>query len=177
VLVDGGLAFPSPESSDIDAVLRAHIGPAMTRLGMTFADEDSYLAYWRSHVGLRPFLDTSEGHYVRTFLRHDLGGPRGAMRSTTSLECVRADWGDMLADPATLSAIHTLQCPAHLLWARRGLLDEPEGLYTRERVSAALLPADVAVTELASNHYGTLFDPVAVKAVAEAVRELAPLAD
>lgn len=177
VLVDGGLAFPSPESSDIDAVLRTHIGPAMTRLGMTFADEDTYLAYWRSHAGLRPFLDTPEGHYVRTFLRHDLGGPRGAMRSTTSLECVRADWGDMLADPATLSAIHTLQCPAHLLWARRGLLDEPEGLYTRERVSAALLPADVAVTELASNHYGALFDPVAVKTVTEAVRELASLAD
>lgn len=176
VLVDGGLAFPSPGTEDIDAVLRTTIGPAMTRLGMTFTDEQDYLAYWRAHPGLRPYLDGLTGHYLRGFLLHDLAGPRGRMRSTSSLECVRADWGDLLADPATLSAIHALQCPAHLLWATRGPLDETPGLYSAERIAAALLPDDIATTQLATNHYGALLEPQAVAAVSDALRGLAHLA-
>jgi pimeloyl-ACP methyl ester carboxylesterase len=176
VLVDGGLALPAPGTQDIDAVLRSTIGPAMTRLGMAFTDEQAYLAYWRTHPGLRPHLDGPSGHYLRAFLLHDLAGPRGDMRSTSSLECVRADWGDLLADPATLSAIHALQCPAHLLWARRGPLDETPGLYSTERIAAALLPSDIATTELATNHYGALLDPAAVAAVGDALRGLSHLA-
>jgi pimeloyl-ACP methyl ester carboxylesterase len=177
LLVDGGIPFPAPGTADIDAVLRTIIGPAMTRLSMTFADPTAYLAYWRSHPALGPLLGGPEGHYLADYLLHDLTGERGSMRSSSSLECVRADWGDMMADPATLSALHTLQCPAHLLWARRGLLDEPQGVYTAERIAAARLPADVRTTELATNHYGTLLEPAEVKTIALALRELALLAE
>lgn len=173
VLVDGGIAFPSPATADIDAVLRTIIGPAMTRLSMTFADAVAYLAYWRAHPALGPLLASPEGHYLSDYLVHDLAGERGSMRSTSSLECVRADWGDMMADPATLSAIHALQCPAHLLWAQRGPLNEAPGLYTDERIAAARLPGDVQTTSLATNHYGTLLEPEAVRAVAGAISALA----
>jgi pimeloyl-ACP methyl ester carboxylesterase len=176
VLVDGGVAFPTPSTAEVDAVLSSVIGPAMDRLRMTFKDEHAYLDYWRSHRGLAPYLHGPGSGYLRAFLLHDLVGASGALRSSSSLECVRADWGDMTSDPATLAAVHALQCPAHLLWANRGLLDEPQGLYTTERLEAARLPDDIAVTQLSTNHYGTLLEPHAVVEVARAIRDLAPLA-
>jgi pimeloyl-ACP methyl ester carboxylesterase len=172
VLVDGGLAFPSPGSFDVDEVLHSIIGPAMDRLSMTFEDEDAYLDHWRAHPALGPHLSGPQGAALAAYLLHDLAGPRGAMQSTSSLECVRADWADLMSDPATLSAVHTLQCPARLLHAARGPLGQPEGLYTRGRVAAAHLPADVVATELASDHYGLLLVDASVAAVATAVLDV-----
>lgn len=174
VLVDGGLAFPSPGSFDVDEVLHSIIGPAMDRLSMTFEDEDAYLAHWRAHPALGPHLAGPQGGALAAYLLHDLAGPRGRMRSTSSLECVRADWADLMSDPATLSAVHTLQCPARLLHAARGPLGQPEGLYTQGRVAAAHLPTDVGATELASDHYGMLLDEAGVAAVAAAVLDVSP---
>jgi pimeloyl-ACP methyl ester carboxylesterase len=169
VLVDGGLAFPSPGSFDVDEVLHSIIGPAMDRLSMTFDDEAAYLAHWDAHPTLGPHLDGPAGAALAAYLLHDLAGPAGQMRSTSSLECVRADWADLMSDPATLSAIHTMQCPATLLHARRGPLAQPEGLYTGERIAAAHLPPDVTVRTLDSDHYGVLLDPASVAAVADTV--------
>jgi hypothetical protein len=79
----------------------------------------------------------------------------------------------MMSDPATLAAVHALQCAAHLLWAARGPLGEPTGLYTAEQIAAAHLPTDIEVTPLDADHYGALLLPEAVRAVADAVRGLA----
>jgi pimeloyl-ACP methyl ester carboxylesterase len=173
LLVDGGLALPSPGTFDVDEVLHSIIGPAMDRLSMTFDDEDAYLDHWRRHPALGPLLDTPAGPALTAYLRHDLAGPHGAMRSTSSLESVRADWTDMMSDPATLSAIHTLQCPAVLAWAARGPLGQPTGLYTRERLADAHLPTDVSLLPLEADHYGSLLDPECLDALAQAVAHLA----
>jgi pimeloyl-ACP methyl ester carboxylesterase len=173
VLVDGGPAFPPPRSLDVDEVLHGIIGPAMDRFSMRFADEADYLAHWRGHPAIGPLLDSPAGASLAAYLLHDLAGPRGDMRSTSSLECVRADWGDLMTDPATLSAIHTLQCPARLFWAARGPLGQPEGLYTEDRLAAAHLPADVVLTRLDADHYGALLEPHCVGQVADALEGLA----
>jgi hypothetical protein len=120
-----------------------------------------------------PLLDSPAGGDLTAYLLHDLAGPPGAMRSTSSLECVRADWADLMSDPATLSAIHTLQCRAHLCWASRGPLGQPEGLYSPERIAAARLPDDVQVTRVVGDHYGILLEATAVSAIADAVATLA----
>ncbi|WP_406830886.1 alpha/beta hydrolase [Pedococcus sp. KACC 23699] len=174
VLVDGGLAFPSPGSlfnaiADVDEVLHSIIGPAMDRLSMTFDDDAAYLAHWGVHPTLGPHLDGASGPALAAYLLHDLAGPRGQMRSTSSLESVRADWADLVSDPATLSAVHTMQCSATLLYAGRGPLGQPEGLYTADRIAAAHLPPDVTVRGLDSDHYGVLLDPASVAAVADAL--------
>jgi pimeloyl-ACP methyl ester carboxylesterase len=173
VLVDGGLAFPSPGTFDVDEVLHSVIGPAMDRLSMTFDDEAAYLRHWARHPAMGPLLRTPAGADLAAYLLHDLAGPPGRMRSTSSLECVRADWADLMSDPATLSAVHTLQCPGHLLWAARGPLGQPEGLYTAERIRRARLPHDFEVTGLAADHYGALLEPASVRVVADAILELA----
>jgi pimeloyl-ACP methyl ester carboxylesterase len=175
VLVDGGLAFPSPGTFDVDEVLHSIIGPAMDRLSMTFEDQAAYLRHWAAHPALGPLLDSPAGGDLTAYLLHDLAGPRGEMRSTSSLECVRADWADLMSDPATLSAIHTLQCPAHLFWASHGPLGQPQGLYSPEHVRQARLPDDVEVTRLAGDHYGVLLEPTAVAAIADAVAGLADI--
>ena len=169
VLVDGGLPYEPPGTFDVDEVLHGVIGPAMDRLTMVFDDADAYLAHWRAHPSLGPHLDTPAGAHLAAYLLHDLAGPEGQMRSTSSLECVRADWTDLMSDPATLSAVHALQCPGRLLWAQRGPLSQPEGLYTAARIAAAHLPADIGVARLDTDHYGALLDPRAVRAVAAAI--------
>ena len=173
VLVDGGLAFPTPGTFDVDEVLHSIIGPAMDRLSMTFEDDEDYLRHWAGHPTLGPLLGSPVGGDLAAYLLHDLAGTAGALRSTSSLECVRADWADLMSDPATLSAIHTLQCRAHLFCAARGPLGQVDGLYSAERVAAARLPADLAVTRLDADHYGVLLDPVAVGAVADVVADFA----
>ena len=173
VLVDGGLAFPSPGTFDVDEVLHSIIGPAMDRLSMTFEDQAAYLRHWAAHPALGPLLDSDARGDLAAYLLHDLAGVRGAMGSTSSLECVRADWADLMSDPATLSAIHTLQCRAHLFWAARGPLGQPQGLYSAERIAQARLPEDVEVTCLAADHYGALLEPTAVRAIAGTVAALA----
>ena len=172
-LVDGGLSLTDTGSFDVDEVLHSIIGPAMDRLSMTFDDAPAYLAHWRAHPTMGPLLDSPAGADLTAYLLHDLAGRRGAMRSTSSLECVRADWADLMSDPATLAAIHTLQRPAHLLWAARGPLGQPVGLYDPERIAAARLPDDIALTRLDGDHYGALLEPACVATVAAAVRELA----
>jgi len=169
VLVDGGIAFPARGSLDVDVVLHNIIGPAMDRLTMTFADEAAYLRHWRAHPAMAPLLGSRAAPALTAYLLHDLAGPPGEMRSTSSLECVRADWADMMSDPATLSAVHALQCPAHLLWAARGPLDEPVGVYSAERIEQARLPRDIAVTRLEGNHYAAILLPAQVDRVASAV--------
>jgi pimeloyl-ACP methyl ester carboxylesterase len=172
LLVDGGLPYPSPGTFDVDEVLHGIIGPAMDRLTMTFEDDDAYLRHWHAHPALGPALERPNGEALAAYLRHDLTGPPGAMRSSSSLESVRADWTDMMTDPATLAAVHTLQCPAVLAWACRGPLGQEPGLYSPDRVAAAHLPADVETLRLEADHYGALLEPEAVGTLALALRGL-----
>jgi pimeloyl-ACP methyl ester carboxylesterase len=48
VLVDGGT--PLPEVDDVDAALKASLGPAITRLRTTWPDRVSYQTMWSQHA-------------------------------------------------------------------------------------------------------------------------------
>ena len=175
VLVDGGLAFPAPEGLDIDAALQAVIGPAMDLLRMRFEDEDAYLAFWASHPAIGPALAGPAGAAVADYLAHDLvpvGDGGTDLRSTCVLEAVRADGADVLADAETHAAARACVeagLPVELVWAERGLLDEPQGLYDGGRLTALDLPDEVGVTGVDANHYTVVLEAAGVRAVADAV--------
>lgn len=178
VLVDGGLAFPAPPDLDIDAALTAVIGPAMDRLSMQFDSVADYLAFWADHPSIGPALRGPSAEAVRRYLTHDLvqadGLPDGQAhwRSSCVIEAVRADGADVLADAATHSAVVraiALGKPMELVWARRGLLDEAQGLYDESRLSALNVPAQLRVDVVDTNHYGILFDDAGVTAVVDAI--------
>ncbi|MGV9846207.1 alpha/beta hydrolase [Streptomyces fungicidicus] len=170
VLVDGGLGFPAPSGTDIDELLQAVIGPAMDRLSMIFEDREAYLEFFRAHPAFTPHWSTDLAAYVD----RDLTGRSPELRSSCVLDAVRADGADVLGDPETLAAIHQPHVHGTLLWAERGLLDEPQALYDPGRIAeAALDPDRMPARRIAgTNHYSILFPPAA-REVATAVRAAA----
>ena len=176
VLVDGGFAFPPPPDQspdDVDAMLQAVLGPAMQRLSMTFGSFEEYVAFFERHPALGPALAGPAGDDVRAYLRHDLvEDGAGAWRSSCVLDAVRADGADVLLDAeahAAGAAAARSGVPVTLLWAARGLVDEPQGLYDEQRIAALALPAALEVVAVPDvNHYTVLFDDHAVDAVVAA---------
>lgn len=176
VLVDGGLAFPPPPDLDVDAALAAVIGPAMDRLAMRFADEGAHLDFWRDHPAVGPVLAGGPAaESVRRYLDHDLvpaPDAPGRLMSSCILDAVRADGADVLTDEETHAAAARAVAagvPVDLVWARRGLLDEPQGLYDEGRLAALDLPAELAVHGVDANHYDVILAGEGLAAVADAV--------
>lgn len=136
LLVDGGLPLPVPDGIDVDDALHAIIGPAMTRLSMTFGSLDAYYDYFRQN----PALGRYWGPEIESYVARDFTGSG----STCRLEAVRADTRDMLTAAAPADGFA-------LLWAPRGLQDQENGMYSAADVAgrdAELVP-DV-------NHYTLL---------------------
>jgi len=151
LLVDGGLPLPVPAGIAVDDALHAIIGPAMTRLSMTFDSLDSYYDYFRGN----PALGRYWGPEIAEYVARDFTGSGSSCR----LEAVRADTRDMLTAPAPAGGFP-------LLWAPRGLQDQDGGMYRSADVAgldAELVP-DV-------NHYTVLLGPGASR-VAERIVSL-----
>jgi hypothetical protein len=146
LLVDGGLPLPVPDGIAVDDALHAIIGPAMTRLSMTFPSIEAYFEFFRGNPALGRFW----GPEVEAYVRRDFTGSGSSCR----LEAVRADAGDMLTAPAPADGFP-------LLWAPRGLQDQDGGMYSAADVAgldAELVP-DV-------NHYTLLLGAGAARVAA-----------
>lgn len=172
VLVDGALPVPVdlPPDTDIEAVVRSVIGPALDRLDRTFASPEEYVAMWREHpaVGGAYFTDVAEA-----YVRYDLVADGAVWRSPVDKAAVLEDGQSLLVDDEDRTAITRVDVPTTLLWAPRGLLDQEPGMYPPEVVEGivpdlahvdARLVADV-------NHYSILFSEVGGAAVAAAIVE------
>jgi hypothetical protein len=158
-----------PDGVDVDAVLAAVLGPAMARLSMTFPDVEAYHAFWREH----PAFAGQWSAAVEAYVEHDLTGTPPTLRSSCSLDAVRVDGAAVIRDPETLTAVGRLPVPAVLLWAGRGLANEPQGLYDADRLAAAGLdPERVTAFEVPdTNHYSVLVGDTGARAVAARIRE------
>ncbi|TWV58781.1 alpha/beta hydrolase [Streptomyces misionensis] len=163
LLVDGGVGFPVPAAVDPDALITSVIGPAMRRLSMTFPDRDAYRAFWRGH----PAFADSWSPWADAYIQRDLVGTEPELRSSCALEAVRADGVDQLREEVS-GAVHRLPGPAVLLWAERGLMDEPQGLYDEQRLAAAGLDPRLVRTRPVpgTNHYTILVGDEGARAVA-----------
>ena len=161
VLVDGGVAFPAPPDADVDALLTAIIGPAMTRLSMTFSDRDAYQAFMLGNpaVAETVALGPEAAADLAGYLDHDLlTGEDGRLRSSCVLDAIRVDGGAVVLEPAVLDAVQELTVPGALLWAPRGLMNQVPGLYTAELLAAAQLPASLDLVQVPDcNHYSIVF--------------------
>lgn len=174
VIVDGGLAIPPPPDMDIDAALQAVLGPAMARLTMRFADEESYLGFWRQHPAVAPLLEGPHADAVVGYLMHDLiDDGEGQMVSSCVLEAIRGDGRDVLVDERTLAGARVgaeAGVPMELIWAERGLLNEDQGLYDEQRLAALQLPHQIPVTAVRNiNHYSVIFEQAGTVTIRDAV--------
>jgi pimeloyl-ACP methyl ester carboxylesterase len=172
VLVDGGLPFPQPPGEDADAMLAAMLGSTVDRLGTTFPDLAAVRAFWARHPTVGPWVDVPS---VAAFLARDVVGAPPHLRSSVVPEAVRIDGVDMLLNERVLQATADLAVPATLLWAPRGMTDQPQGLYDEERLTR--LGADragvTAVPVPDTNHDSIVWAPQGVAAIADALRAAA----
>lgn len=167
VLVDGGLAFTVPAGVDLLTALSAMIGPALGKLEMGFESVGAYLDFWRAHPS---FADWSPD--IEAFCERDLAGTPPHLRSACVAEALRTDGVQILGDQDAHAAIHRLPVPATLLWAERGMFDEPTGLYDNAKLTAAALPDTVDVRFVPGvNHYSIALGETGADAVAAAIDE------
>lgn len=172
VLVDGGLPFPGelPAGADVEAVIRAVIGPALDRLDQRWPDEDSYVDFFRAHPAFQPPNEWTPA--AEAYVRYDaVPTPEGEIRSSVNKEAVLVDGGAAIADPESASAIGRVTTSATLLWAPRGVLDGVPGLYSAESIEDAtdrLAHVDAKHVDDV-NHYTIVTSEQGARAVAEAI--------
>lgn len=172
VLVDGGLGFPVPQHADIDAVLHAVIGPAMRRLETAFPNRAAYHDFWAAH----PAFKELGGPLVSAYLDRDLVGEEPRLGSACRAAAVREDARDELRNPEVFASIYELTVPARMLWAERGLMDEPVGLYAPEVIEVSGLEEEGVALHFVPgvNHYSLVLGESGARTVAahlaEAVR-------
>ena len=164
VLVDGGPPLLVPPGVGLDEALAATLGPAMARLDMTFPDRAAYTAFWEQHPS---FPDTLPEE-VEAHVQHDLDGEPPELRSSCSKEAVRVNGRELLGSETVRSAIFSVSCPLTVLWAPRGMVDDPGGLYDAQRL-IALRAEEVPDT----NHYSILLGEPGARRVAEVIRQAA----
>ena len=170
VLVDGGVGFAVPPGLDIDTVLEATIGPAMRRLRMTFPSRAAYTEFWQAH----PALAADWAPWIDEAMQHDLVGEAPQLRSSCRLDAVRVDGADLLTADDSRNAVRALTMPAVLLWAQRGMLDEPQGMYDESRLEQAKLDPERIRTVMVpdTNHYVIIYADRGAATVATHIRNV-----
>ena len=167
VLVDGGLPIPVPVGADADALLAATLGPALQRLSETYPTPEAYVDFWRGHPALTDW--TSD---VEDYVRYDLTGEPGALRSSANPEAVRADGRELLtAGDRICAALRRRGGPVLLVRAPAGMFGQPPGLLPDDLVSywQGHMPGLRVSTMPGTNHYSILFAPHAAAEIARLI--------
>ena len=164
VLVDGGPPLSVPPNVDLDELLAATLGPSMQRLDMTFADRGEYRAFWQQHPSFAGIWSSE----IDAQTQHDLIGEPPEMRSSCVKAAVQINGRELLAGEEVRSAIERVDCPVAMLWAPRGMVDNPGGLYDEQRVQG--LDAELVPD---TNHFSILLGEPGAKRVAAAIRRAA----
>ena len=170
VLVDGGLPMPVPAGADLDQLLVASLGPAITRLSQTFPSAEAYVEFFQAHPALGPFWNAD----IEAYVRYDLTGEPGALHSRVVPECARQDGRDLLAAAAQVGpALLRRDGTIPLVRAPRGMFGEPPGLMPDELVAhwQGQLPGLDVTTVPDTNHYTILFDPAGTQRIAAAMAQ------
>jgi pimeloyl-ACP methyl ester carboxylesterase len=178
LLVDGGLPLEAPAGVSGQELLEVTLGPALRRLSMTFPDRQTYREFWRQHPA---FGADHWSQAVADYVDYDLVGTEPSLRSSASLEAVRADSIDQFGGGVVQTALAARsQSPPPqgrsltLLTAPRGLLNQTPGLYSPQQIERwrAELPA-MRVRQVPDvNHYSIVLGEAGAGAVADEVMRL-----
>jgi len=166
VLIDGGLPLPVPAGADLDQLLEVSLGPALARLRHTYPSEQAYLDFFRAH----PALADAWNDDVEQYVRYDLTGPPGALRSRADEEAVRYDGRDLLANAESFGTdLVALKVPVLLLYAPLGMLGAPPAMLPEPLVEHWRQQAPHLRTELVedTNHYTILLGERAAAKIAQ----------
>ncbi|NRQ39246.1 alpha/beta hydrolase [Nonomuraea sp. NN258] len=164
VLVDGGLPMPLPTGVDPDAAMAVTLGPALERLKQTFPTAEAYVDFFKRH----PAFAGNWNADVEEYVRYDLTGPQGALRSRVVGAAVLEDGRWLRTETGRIGeALSAIKAPLRLLRAPRGLLNQETGMHPDQLAAAwtARLPGLVDEVVPDCNHYTILFDERCVRTV------------
>jgi lipase len=170
VLVDGGVALPLPRGVDPNAMLAGVLGPALTRLEMTFESRAAYHAFWRRHPALvEPGAWNPD---TEAWLDHDLVGTEPELTSSASLDAVRFDGTELLTEVDVRHDLLDITQPAVLLRAPRGLQNEVPPLLPDELIDPlrTAWPIRLEMVVPDTNHYSILLATKGAQVVATHLR-------
>ncbi len=167
VLVDGGVALPFPEGADPDQVLDQTLGPAIQRLGRTYASVEDYVEVFRGHPAMAPTWDEAMDAYARY---DTIETPEG-IRPRALEDAVRADGRDLLVSGGEYRPeLCSMTLPVEILAAPYGMFGQPGGLLPEEGLAAYDDVDHVTVETVPGvNHYTILFAPHATERIATAI--------
>ena len=171
LLVDGGLPLPLPRNLSAEQLTALVLGPALSRLSMTFPDRNAYREFWRR----QPAFATDWNADVEAYIDYDLVGQEPALVSCVRPEAVREDSIDQIEGAALREAISALASSrVVLVRAPRGPLGDPPGLYPEPLLDsyATAFPGMRYVTVPDVNHYTLLLSERGAAAVAGEIRAL-----
>jgi len=158
----------------IERLVQRVLGPALSRLDMTFESQAAYRDHWRDHPALRD--DWSA--YLEDYVDYDLVGTAPNLRPATQKTALLQDVRTQLFEDLVPASLRRLTCPVRFLRAPRGLMND-KALYPEKRVSKAsqgialFSAAEVSDT----NHYTILIGSRGAGVVAEETRQLFECAD
>lgn len=182
ILVDGGVELsgslldrspdvtaPASNSTEAGQVLEQVLGPALARLGQTFASRAEYRLFWSSHPA---FAGSGWSEALDRYINHDLGGSEPFLASRVDPDAVYEDGTEIFLDPRVVDALEEVECPVELVRAERGMLNQPQPLLHQDVVdrAARTSPGLRVTTVPAVNHYTIVLSPAGADSVAAAVR-------
>lgn len=169
VAVDGGARLPLVSGiDDPDKLLEFTVGPAIRKLHMTFADGEAYLDFHREHPSFIGHWSPQLSAYLG---RDTLWRPDGTVVSSCVEDAIRADGRQLITDDFVNEAINTATCPVTLLYAERGILNQPHGFYDEDLLTAAGVDCGRVTATLIpdTNHYTIIGPGVGANSVAHAL--------
>jgi len=177
LMVDGGLPiipalpiFRLPFGDRlVEKLVHKIIGPALTRLDMSFPSIDAYRDYWRDH----PALQNDWSRYVEDYVDYDLVGDEPELRPSTNKAALLQDVRTQLIENLVPDSLRRLKGPVRFLRAPRGLMND-KALYKVQRLTkAGRKVAGFSSTDIPdTNHYTILMSTRGAEAVATELRRL-----
>jgi lipase len=177
LMVDGGvplmnvgfIAYLPFSNWFIEKLVQKIIGPSLTRLGMTFADQAAYRAFWRPH----PALASAWSPAVEAYVDYDLHGEPPALRPSTSKDALLRDVRTQLVEDVVPRALREIRCPVRFLRAPRGIMDD-KALYDERKLAEAarVVPKFSSTTISDVNHFTIMLSERGARAVAAEARSM-----
>jgi pimeloyl-ACP methyl ester carboxylesterase len=170
VFIDGGLPIALPDGVEPRDAVDAVVGPALTRLSLTWSGKDELYDMWKGH----PAFATWDRWHER-YVDHDVEqGPDGRLHCRVNEEAVRFDGAEAILDPQASRLLAKVASPAWLLRAPRGVLDDTATPILSEQALAELhqLRPDIEIVDMAAavNHYNIMWSDSGASVVAETLR-------
>jgi len=167
VFADGGVPLPMPPGMTVEQIMPFVLGPAMTRLAMTFENHEAYRNYWKPQAAFaKGWSDV-----IEEYVDFDLRGEEPTMKAATNPQAVEEDSRDLFGDDLIVRSLTGLANESIFIKAERGLQNEENGLYPMA-VLEAVLPSypKLQLKFLADcNHYDMFLEATGAEKVAQII--------